>query len=215
MYTLDIEDPDKLFFTSDMHLNHFNICKYCDRPFVSRAEMNQTLIDNWNSVVPEDGIVINCGDFTLTHEEDLKTYQKLASKLNGTMLLVRGNHDRVPLSIESTGKFIAIVDIATINVEGVKILASHYPILAFPTDYQVFGHIHTLKDGTCHGVDGDVNAKLRWNQYDIGVDQNNYKPVSYWELAKKYKDRRTHTISYTCPPVTLSHFKENESNQNL
>ena len=54
MYTLNIEDPDKLFLTSDSHLGHFNICKYCHRPFQSRSEMDQTLIKNWNEVVPED-----------------------------------------------------------------------------------------------------------------------------------------------------------------
>ena len=68
MYTLKIEDPDKLFFCSDSHFGHFHICKYCHRPFQSRSEMDQTLIANWNSVVPEDGIVVHCGDFMLPHD---------------------------------------------------------------------------------------------------------------------------------------------------
>lgn len=189
MYTLNIENPDKLFFTSDMHLNHVNICKYCHRPFDSRSEMNKTLIDNWNKVVPEDGIVVNCGDFTLLHKEDMKEYQKLFNKLNGKILLLRGNHDRIPITTEPIGNLIAAVDVAMIHVDGVKIMASHYPMLAYPADYQVFGHIHTLSDGTCYGIDGDVNARLRTTQYDVGVDQNGYKPVSYWQLCDIFRNK--------------------------
>lgn len=54
---------DKVFFTSDTHFGHSNIIKYCNRPFKDKDEMNETLISNWNKVVPEDGIVIHCGDF--------------------------------------------------------------------------------------------------------------------------------------------------------
>ena len=47
MYTLKIEDPDKLFMTSDSHFSHFNICKYCHRPFESRSQMDNYLITAW------------------------------------------------------------------------------------------------------------------------------------------------------------------------
>ena len=92
MYELNVETPDKLFFTSDTHWGHFNISKYCHRPFNSRSEMDKTLIDNWNKVVPEDGIVVHCGDFMLPNKEDIREYEKILRKLNGTILLCRGNH---------------------------------------------------------------------------------------------------------------------------
>lgn len=151
--------------------------------------MDKTLIDNWNKTVPEDGIVVHCGDFTLIHKENLSEYHKLFNKLNGKILLCRGNHDRIPIIIEPDGKLIASVDIAMLNVDGVKIIASHYPLLAYPSDYQVFGHIHTLSDGTCYGLDGDVNDRLRKTQYDVGVDQNGYKPISYWELCDIFRNK--------------------------
>lgn len=183
MYTIEL-DPNKVYFTSDTHFNHFNIAKYCHRPFESRKEMNDALIANWNKVVPEDGIVVHCGDFTLIREENLKDYEKIARNLNGRILLIRGNHDRVPLIIENNpeSKFIAIVDMAKIVINGVRIIAAHYPLLAYPAEYQVFGHIHTMSDGTCHGTDGPVVAKLNKTQYDVGVDQNNFTPLSYWQL---------------------------------
>ena len=189
MYELTVENPDKLFFTSDTHWGHFNISKYCHRPFNSRSEMDNALIDNWNKVVPQDGIVVHCGDFMLPHKEDIKEYEKVLKKLNGNILLCRGNHDRIPLSIEPQGKLISVVDVAMVYVDGVKIMASHYPMLAYPADYQVFGHIHTLSDGICHGIDGDVNNRMRKTQYDVGVDQNGYKPVSYWQLCDIFRNK--------------------------
>ena len=190
MYTIEL-DPNKVYFTSDTHFNHFNIAKYCHRPFKSRKEMNDTLIANWNKVVPEDGIVVHCGDFILTKEENLKDYEKIAKNLNGQILLIRGNHDRVPLIIENNpeSKFIAIVDIAKLVINNTRIIASHYPMLAYPSEFQIFGHIHTLSDGLCHGTDAPVIAKLNNTQYDVGVDQNNFTPLSYWQLYDIFRKR--------------------------
>ena len=198
MFTIDIQDPDKLYMVSDLHFGHYRICKYCHRPFESRSHMDKSLIENWNSVVPEDGIVVCCGDFMLPHETGFKEYWKYMKQLNfQTLYLLKGNHDRINIGkydefhpdvcketiLHKTGgkKKVIVQDIAKINVEGISILACHYPMLAYPADYQVFGHIHTLSDGTCYGVDGDVNHRLRKTQYDVGVDQNGYKPISYWE----------------------------------
>ena len=188
MYTLNIEDPDKLFMTSDSHLGHYNICKYCHRPFQSRSDMDQTLIKNWNAVVPEDGIVVHCGDFMLPHNEDIKEYNKYLNQLHGRVLLLRGNHDRASLDWVSD-KLIAVRDQAMIVVDGVKIFAQHYPCAAFNGDYHVYGHIHTLADGTCYGIDGDVTKVMRKNTYDVGVDQNGYTPVSYLQLCDIFRKK--------------------------
>ena len=188
MYTLNIEDPDKLFMTSDSHLGHYNICKYCHRPFQSRSDMDQTLIKNWNAVVPEDGIVVHCGDFMLPHNEDIKEYNKYLNQLHGRVLLLRGNHDRASLDWVSD-KLIAVRDQAMIVVDGVKIFAQHYPCAAFNGDYHIYGHIHTLADGTCYGIDGDVTKVMRKNTYDVGVDQNGYTPVSYWQLCDIFRKK--------------------------
>ena len=188
MYTLNIEDPDKLFFCSDSHYGHFHICKYCHRPFQSRSDMDQTLIKNWNAVVPEDGIVVHCGDFMLPHNEDIKEYNKYLNQLHGRVLLLRGNHDRASLDWVSD-KLIAVRDQAMIVVDGVKIFAQHYPCAAFNGDYHVYGHIHTLADGTCYGIDGDVTKMMRKNTYDVGVDQNGYTPVSYWQLCDIFRKK--------------------------
>ena len=190
MFTLKVLDADKLYFCSDSHYSHFNITKYCHRPFKSRSEMNNALIENWNTVVPEDGIVVHCGDFMLPHKTSDKEYVKIWKKINfKTLVLCRGNHDRIDCgTYVYEDKTVIVVDIAMIEVEGIKIMACHYPMLSYPADYQVFGHIHTLYDGTCYGIDGDVVEKLRKTQYDVGVDQNGYTPVSYWRLVDIFRN---------------------------
>ena len=191
MFTLKIEDTDKLYFSSDSHVQHFNIARYCNRPFESRSQMDSTLIANWNSVVPEDGVVVHCGDFMLPHKTGDKEYKKIGDKLNfKTLVLCRGNHDRIDCGTYVYGdKTVIVVDIAMINVEDIKIMACHYPMLAYPADYQVFGHIHTLCDGTINGIDGDVVDRLRNTQYDVGADQNNYTPVSYCQLMDIFRNK--------------------------
>ena len=51
-----------LFFTADLHLNHSNIIGLCERPFRHVHEMNETIIQNWNAVVPQKGKVFVLGD---------------------------------------------------------------------------------------------------------------------------------------------------------
>ena len=189
-FTLKVADADKLYMTSDSHWGHFNICKYCHRPFTSRKEMDNTLISNWNSVVPVDCIVVHCGDFMLPHKTGDKEYKKIWDKLNfKTLVLCRGNHDRIDCGTYNYGdRTVIVVDIAMIEVEGIEIMACHCPKLAYPADFQIFGHIHTLSDGTCYGIDGDVVDRLRATQYDVGADQNGYTPISYWQLVDIFRN---------------------------
>lgn len=204
--SLNVKDVDKLFFTSDLHINHFNIAKICNRPYNTCSEMNTALIENWNKVVPKDGIVINCGDLLLLKEENIKEYHKVCNKLNGRQILIRGNHDKVPefkAEIFDTNNLIMTCDLLKLQIvddEGITlntIIACHYPMLTFPHKiykgvYQIYGHVHTLKDGTIIGYDKDILPVLRDNQYDVGVDQNDYTPVSYNQLIsifnKKHKN---------------------------
>lgn len=194
MFTLKIEDPSKLFLTSDSHFGHFNIAKLCNRPYNSRKEMDEGLIENWNKVVPEDGIVIHCGDFMLPHKVGYKEYSKYINKLNGTIYLTRGNHDKIDLG--NYDNKLIVNDCMYIQVEKTIIYAQHYPCLTFNGDIQVFGHIHTLSDGKVHGLDSDVPAKLKFNQYDVGVDQNNYTPINYNQLINIINELKLLLIKY-------------------
>ena len=53
-----------IWMTSDLHFNHENILKYepVSRPFATVEEMNEVLIQNWNSKIKPEDIVYVLGD---------------------------------------------------------------------------------------------------------------------------------------------------------
>lgn len=51
-----------VYFTADTHFGHENIIKFCDRPFASVEEMDETLIANWNGRVRANDTVFILGD---------------------------------------------------------------------------------------------------------------------------------------------------------
>ena len=61
-----------IYFIADTHFNHENIIKYCDRPLSNAKEMNEYIIQKWNSVVNEDDIVYHLGDVGFGTTEMLK-----------------------------------------------------------------------------------------------------------------------------------------------
>lgn len=80
------------FFTSDLHFGHARIIEYCNRPFKTVDHMNHEMINRWNATVaPEDTVYI-LGDLAMG---DLDKSLGLVAQLQGTKLLVPGNHDRV------------------------------------------------------------------------------------------------------------------------
>jgi calcineurin-like phosphoesterase family protein len=48
---------ENIWIISDTHFGHNNIINYCDRPFSNVKEMNEAIIDNWNSVVKQNDLV--------------------------------------------------------------------------------------------------------------------------------------------------------------
>jgi calcineurin-like phosphoesterase family protein len=82
----------KVFFTSDLHFGHANIIKYCNRPFKTTQEMDDLLISKWNTVVTPDDYVYVVGDFAFNRGKN--NYIQLLTRLNGTKILIVGNHDK-------------------------------------------------------------------------------------------------------------------------
>lgn len=78
------------FFIADTHFGHANILEYESeaRPFKTVEEMNDVMIERWNSVVNNKDIVYHLGDFAFG-----KHNVCIASRLNGKKRLVLGNHD--------------------------------------------------------------------------------------------------------------------------
>lgn len=178
-YKLEIEDSSKVFFISDFHARHENIIKFCGRPWLNKEEMTEALINNWNSVISPDDIVFNLGDFIWSG-----SYGAIIPKLNGHIHLILGNHDR---HINPTWeKYLAgIYEQLTLLIDNKIVYLNHFPYLCFPANaYQLFGHVHLSKIKN-NGQDFERCKYLLPNQYDVGIDFNNFKPISWKEVKSR------------------------------
>ena len=185
------ENGDNLFFTSDTHFCHANIIKFCDRPFKDTKEMNEALIKNWNSVVGPTDIIYHLGDFCFGNVEKWNWCLE-PGRLNGHIHLILGNHDPDRVFREGTliERFDSIDFQKILIIEGWTVILNHFPFLSFSNNLDIkvlelFGHIHSGPDGIGNVMTG--GKELQWNQYDVGVDNNNYMPVSWAQIREKMK----------------------------
>ena len=47
-----------LYFTADTHFGHENVIRFCGRPYATAAEMDEALMENWNSRVKDNDTVL-------------------------------------------------------------------------------------------------------------------------------------------------------------
>lgn len=185
--------PNKIWFTSDTHFFHNKVVEYNQRPFSSVEEMNEKLIARWNSVVHRDGIVFHLGDFCFGMPEK---WNYILDRLKGRIYLVLGNHDAGHISEDVAARFEGVAFQMRLNVNGQKIYLNHFPFLSYSGDihgtWQLFGHIHS----NLHNyniIDSQRLAMLQPNQYDVGVDNNDFTPVSYRQIEQIF-ERRKHEL---------------------
>lgn len=143
-----------IWFSSDYHFSHYNIIKYCNRPFKEIEEMNNIIISRHNKLVKKNDIVICLGDISFNNSLDY------IRQMNGTFVLVRGNHDDKASKQVSLNKL-------TIKYGKYKLLCVHRPskIIGEYT-LNIVGHVHDKWK-----FDRNKNA------LNVGVDVWNFKPV--------------------------------------
>lgn len=177
-----------IWFTSDLHFCHRNIIKFCNRPWKTVEEMNEGLIANWNSVVKDDDIVFDLGDFAFAPNSKWK---EILGRLRGKHYLILGNHDVTRWPGDKIMELFESVHYQMLLKidDKYKVILNHYPFLCYAGTYrnpedcviQLHGHVHEYP-----GATGKDIERLQYRfpyQYDVGVDNNNYTPVS-WDKIK-------------------------------
>ena len=177
--------PDQVWFTSDTHFGHENIIRFCNRPFSNAQEMNAELIRRWRETVPEDGIEFHLGDFA---HGSSRLWNHILCVLPGRKYLILGNHDMKSVSQGFMSLFELVTQQMTTRVGGQTIVLNHNPFLCYGGSYrnvwQLFGHVHS--GPVSHtGIDHPRLNMLFPLQYDVGVDNNNFRPVSFAEVKAK------------------------------
>lgn len=160
-----------IWVTSDTHFGHKNIIKYGDRPFENVEQMDEALIENWNSVVKQGDKVYHLGDVWMSNGE--AAYKNLR-RLNGKKRLVLGNHDdprSAPLQV-----FQKIYLFRSFKEFG--LMLTHMPVhksslIRHNEGFMnLHGHIHQKTS-----PDGPYRCMC--------VEQTNYTPINIEELRVK------------------------------
>lgn len=190
----------KIFFTSDLHLGHANCLVFDKRPFKDLDHMHKVLINNFNAIVPNDGITYFLGDVGLgaSQQETLD----IILQLHGTKILVLGNHDKGMNAMYGCG-FDAVMYGAVLFIAGQRVTMSHCPLMGVyreDTSNMAGSHEHenwhgesremsakkfSFTDegqfhlsGHIHSPNGGKSTKTLNRQYDVGVVANGYRPVA-------------------------------------
>lgn len=127
----------KVFFIADTHFGSDAIRRYEKRPFADTDEMDRAMIERWNAAVSPEDTVWHLGDFGAEGHE-----AEVVSRLNGRILLVRGNHDTQPNAYYRAAGFAEVYDLPVLY--GGFWLLSHEPLYVNENmPYaNLFGHVH-------------------------------------------------------------------------
>ena len=168
-----------IWITSDTHFGHENIIRYENRPFLSVDEMDESLVTRWNSVVKPGDLVYHIGDFGMGPKEKLVTIRK---RLNGSITLVRGNHDHSITSIMELG-FNSIANEVKLQYKQWQFHMTHIPQadLLYDEMNHNFINIH----GHIHGK----NRATR-NRINVSCDAWDYTPITLEDAMMEYRKQR-------------------------
>ena len=134
-----------IYFVSDMHFGHKNILHLDKRPYVDLHEMEDKLIEMWNTTVKPGDIVYHLGDFFWTKN----AARRVAPRLKGEIICIKGNHDNHWWKI---GDELPNLNLIQDSIHLLKrqdnpdIVMCHYPMRSWPGSargsYHLYGHTH-------------------------------------------------------------------------
>lgn len=203
---LILEKGQNLFFTSDTHYSHSNICRATTRwtdadsvtrDFKSLEHMNDTLVNNINEVVGQDDILIHLGDWSFGGFEMIEEFRSRIFCKN--VHLTFGNHDHhirrnkggVQDLFSSTQDYLHL-DLRIPKgkeMDKLTLVCMHFPIASWDgmNDgvIHLHGHVHLPK----HQRIGQGKVM------DVGVDGNDLFPISIQEIRTIMRDRPVKSLS--------------------
>lgn len=184
-----------IYVASDYHLNHCKDFIYKDRGFSSVEEMNREIVRRHNEVVGKDDKVFVLGDLCLggSSEEMLAKNKELIESLNGSLFLVRGNHDteRRCQMYRTCRNVFTIESSVYYDYENYHFYLSHFPVITSNFDFDkplsqrlinLCGHSHCK------------NAFEDWNHYNAPiyhceVDAHDCYPISINIILMNIKNK--------------------------
>ena len=169
-----------IFFVSDTHFGHANILKFTRadgspmRSFASVQEMDDYMVEQWNSVVRPQDKIYHLGDVAMKKYDIGKVH-----RCNGHKRLIRGNHDIYPTKIYLQF-FEEIYSMRVLE----NMLFTHIPIHPESLRHDwinVHGHVHNNVPQLHYGP----------RYLNVSVEETEYRPLAIEELRQIIAERST------------------------
>ncbi len=197
---LTLNKGQKLWFTSDTHYNHANICsattKWTDpvtcREFKTLEHMNAHLVGNINEMVGQDDILFHLGDWSFGGFEQIELFRNQIVCRN--IHIITGNHDHhiennregIQSIFSSVNKYLNLNvkwNVGTPLMGEQRFALMHFPIASW--DNMAKGAIH---------LHGHVHFEPRLRigagkMMDVGVDGNGLYPIEMSEVLRLMRNQ--------------------------
>ena len=199
---ITLETGQKLWFTSDTHYGHTNICrgvsKWKDfngnvpikqtRDFKTLYHMNDAIVESINNVVGENDILFHLGDWSFGGFENIAEFRNRIVCKNIHLILgnhdhhIENNRDDIQDLFSSVNQYlklqVSVYPGTVLHTGKVDLVLMHYPIASW----------HNMNDNVIH-LHGHVhlppNKKLAQGKaMDVGVDGNGLVPYSLNEITR-------------------------------
>ena len=188
---IKLEPTQQLYFTSDTHYMHTNICRgttrwsnadeFC-RDFDTLDQMNDRIVNGINSVVGQDDILFHLGDWSFGGFEMIEQFRNRINCRN--IHLILGNHDHhIERDREDIRRlFTSVNQYLELEVKGKdweqNYVLMHYPIISW----------NKMNDGVIH-LHGHVHLSAdrrigKGKTMDVGVDGNGLNPLHTSDIKR-------------------------------
>ena len=163
-----------VYFTSDNHFGHAAARSFYCRPFSSIAEMDQVMIDRWNSVIQPWDEVWHLGDFAV--RQSAQRVASLLRVLHGQKHLIVGNNDDAAVTGRTGWE--SVQSYAEVTADRLQLVLCHYPFRTWRNMDKGWINLH----GHSHG-----RLKPLLRQFDVGVDVWDFRPVRLEQMFSSAK----------------------------
>lgn len=195
-------DPN-IWFTSDTHYNHKNICRgtsswlsergkgessmQSTRDFNTLSEMNNAIVKGIHSVVKPGDILFHLGDWSFGGEASIEEFRNQILGIG--VHFIFGNHDHhIERNQRYRDLFLSTKYYREISIDGQMIVMCHYAYRVWNQSHRgawnLYGHSH-----------GTIDKEPYGKSMDVGIDSakkllGEYRPFSFSEV-KQIMDKRS------------------------
>ena len=163
-----------IYLSSDLHLNHNKSFVWQERGFSSVEEMNEEIIERFNSILTDDDDLYLLGDCCMGLNTVSMPYLKA---IKGNKHLIIGNHDSEARINEYRNReiFKTIEYGGRLKVGKKLYILSHYPMLVGNASNEKVWNLH-----------GHTHQKHKFGSvpqcYHVGVDSHDCYPISLEQI---------------------------------